>query len=536
MGTQTSDKSIRHVIDAKLRTVVCLEDIVRIYAALQPDAPASTYDDHTVSYGELDARSNRVASGLAAAGVRPGDRIAIIDKNGHSTFETLFGARKLGAVQVAVNWRLASPEIAYIINDAEARVMFVHEEFAGKVAAIADEIGTVRKTIVFGADPVHDSFEEWLARQVETDPGRNSAANEIALQLYTSGTTGRPKGAMLTNANLVSFIRSAADTFGTRVHGVHLICIPLFHVGGLVWSLFAMAQGNHCVGMREFDPDGLIAVCPRYGVTHGMMVPAVIQMLLTRPTVRSADFSRLQGITYGGSSISEKVLLDALATFKCGFYGMYGATELSFGLTVLSPSDHDPESRPELLRSAGKPFPGSSIKIVDPATLEELGEQEIGEVWVRSPQRAAGYWKRPEDTAATFRADGWYRSGDLGYVKDGYLYLSDRLNDMVVSGAENIYPAEIERVLLEHPDVSEAAVFGIPDEAWGESVTAAVVVTSNSSVTPAELIGFMRERLAHYKCPKTINFVDSLPRTPSGKLQRYVLREPYWTGRSRRIS
>lgn len=541
MGIQASDKNAAvQAMEAKpgrhVRDIVRIEDIIRIYGTLQPDAPASTYDHDTVSYAALNARASRVASGLAAEGVRPGDRVAHVDKNGHSVSEILFGARKLGAVQVALNWRLAPPEMAYIINDSEAQVLFVHEELADKVAAIAGEIGTVRKIIVFGSDPVHESFEAWLARQVEIDPGRESGPDEVALMLYTSGTTGRPKGTMLTNANIVSFIRSAADGFGVRNDGVHLICVPLFHVGGLVWSIFSMAQGNHCVGMREFDPDGLIAACPQYRVTHGMMVPAVIQMLLTRPAVRTADFSSLKGITYGGSSIPEKVLLDALATFKCGFYGMYGATELSFGLTMLPPSDHDPESRPELLHSVGKPFPGTSIKMVDPLTLEEIGEQEVGEVWVRSPQRATGYWKRPKESAETFRADGWFRSSDLGYIKDGYLYLNDRLNDMVISGAENIYPAETERVLLEHPDVAEAAAFAIPDETWGEVVAASVVLVNKSSVTPAELIAFVRERLAHYKCPKIINIVDSLPRTASGKIQRFVLREPYWAGRSRRIN
>lgn len=516
--------------------VTSIEGFLRFHSDTQPDAPAATFDGRTFSYGQIGDRTNRIANGLAAEGVRLGERVAIIDKNDHGTLEILIGARKLGAIEVAINWRLAPPEMSYIINDAEAKILFVHQDFADKLAAITADTTTVRKIIFFGSHPDHESFETWLARQDATDPGHTSGPDEIALLLYTSGTTGRPKGTMLANRNILAFIHAASEAFGTRPDGVHLICIPLFHVGGLVWSLFAMAQGNHVVGMREFDPDALIAAVPHYGVTHGMMVPAVIQMLLSRPAARSADFSTLQGITYGGSSISEKVLLDALATFKCGLYGMYGATELSFGLTMLPPSDHDAESRPELLRSVGKPLPGTTIKIVDPATLIELGEQEVGEIWVMSPQRALGYWKRPEDTAQTLRVDGWYRSGDLGYIKDGYLYLNDRLNDMVVSGGENVYPAEIERVLYEHPDVSEAAVFGVPDETWGEVARAAVVLTKQSTLTQAELIGFLRERLAGYKCPKHIDFVDALPRTPSGKVQRYVLREPYWAGRSRRIN
>jgi acyl-CoA synthetase (AMP-forming)/AMP-acid ligase II len=298
------------------RDITRIEDFLRFHANTQPNAPAATFDGRTRSYGQMDDRTNRIANGLAAQGVRPGERIAIIDKNDHAALETLIGARKLGAIQVAINWRLAPPEMAYIINDAQALVLFVHQDFSDKLAANAAAVSTVRKIIVFGGHPDHESFEAWLARQDTSDPGHTSDADEIALLLYTSGTTGRPKGTMLANRNILAFIHSAAEAFGTRPDGVHLICIPLFHVGSLVWSLFAMAQGNHVVGMREFDPDALIAAIPQYGVTHGMMVPAVIQMLLSRPAARTTDFSMLQGITYGGSSISAKVLLDALTTFN----------------------------------------------------------------------------------------------------------------------------------------------------------------------------------------------------------------------------
>ena len=214
---------------------------------------------------------------------------------------------------------------------------------------------------------------------------------------------------------------------------------------------------------------------------------------------------------------------------------MYGSTELSFGATILTPEEHLDKSRPELLRSCGRPLPGSVAKIVDPTTCGELDDGQPGELWYKSPQRGLGYWKQPDATSEKFRADGWYRTGDVGYLKDGYIYISDRLDDMIVSGAENIYPAEVERVLLESPHVSEAAVFGIPDGKWGESVHAAVVLTTGSKTDSSDLIAFTRERLAHYKCPKSIEFVDTLPRNPSGKVLRAILRAPYWAGRERRI-
>lgn len=266
-----------------------------------------------------------------------------------------------------------------------------------------------------------------------------------------------------------------------------------------------------------------------------MTVPMVIQLLLSRPSVRTTDFSSLRVICYGGSIIAEKVLLDAIKTFGCGMYGMYGSTELSFGATILTPEEHLDASRHELLRSCGRPLPGSTIKVVDPATFAELEDSKAGEIWFKSPQRGLGYWKRPEATGDKFRTDGWYRTGDVGYIQNGYIYVSDRLDDMIISGAENIYPAEVERVLLHLPQVSEAAVFGIPDAKWGESVHAAVVLSKGSTADAAALIALTRQHLAHYKCPKSIDFVEMLPRNPSGKVLRAILRAPFWAGRGRRI-
>jgi acyl-CoA synthetase (AMP-forming)/AMP-acid ligase II len=266
-----------------------------------------------------------------------------------------------------------------------------------------------------------------------------------------------------------------------------------------------------------------------------MTVPMVVQMLLSRPAARTADFSSLQVICYGGSTIPEKVLRDAIATFGCGMYGMYGATELSFGATILTPEEHVDASRPGLLRSCGRPLAGSVIQVVDPASLQPVPDGTPGEIWFRSPQLGLGYWKQPAATAAAFRSDGWYRTGDVGHVRDGYIYLSDRLNDMIISGGENIYPAEIERVLLEHQDVAEVVAFGIPDAKWGEAVHAVVVKAAGATADGGALLAFARERLARYKCPRSIAFAPSLPRNPSGKVQRAVLREPFWAGRVRRI-
>jgi len=513
-----------------------IEDIVRVHARTRPDQPISIYDGEAASYRAMDRRSSRVANALRAAGIGVQSRVAIIERNGHALFETLFGARKIGAVQVAVNWRLSPAEIAYIINDSDADLVFVGPDFLPGLRQLAGALTRNPRIIVLGPGDSDDHYERWLARQDERDPGVTSGPDDVALQLYTSGTTGRPKGAMLTNKCIFAFIEAAKSIFGTDPEGRHLNCLPLFHVGGINWALQAMAQGAQNIGFRDFDSNTIVKAISTYRATHLMTVPAVIQMLLAVPEVRQGDCSALRAIIYGGSTISTRVLRDALATFKCGFYGMYGATELSFGNTLLSPDEHDFEAHPDLITSCGRPFEGTRLKIVDPATLEEVPDGTPGEVWLLSPQRAKGYWKQPAATAETFRADGWYRSGDIGYVRNSYLHLSDRLNDMVVSGGENVYPAEVERALHEHPDIAEAVAFGIPDAKWGEAVAAIVIMQPGAAFDEAALIDFARQRLAHYKCPRTIREAKELPRTASGKVQRHVLREPFWAGKQRRIN
>ncbi len=515
-----------------------IEDIIRTHAAARPDAPMATFDDRTFSYGQVQERSNRVAQGLLAEGVGKESRVALIAKNGPAFFEVLFGARKMGAVQVAVNWRLSPDEMQYILADADAEILFAEEPFVAMAVGMRDRLPTVRKIIaldgaaVEGAEP----YEAWLAAQKATDTDFTSGPDDVALQLYTSGTTGRPKGAMLMNRSLFAFVDNAAKAFGHYPDGLHLNALPLFHVGGINWSLQAYAQGAHVLSFRDFDADVVLSTFDRLPITHLMTVPAVIQMLLGRPLARTVSFAALKVVVYGGSTISEKVLKDAVKTFGTGMYGMYGSTELSFGATVLTPEEHALEGRPELLLSCGRPLPGSQIRVVDPHTHADLPEGSTGEIWFHTPQRGLGYWKQPAATAETFRDDGWYRTGDLGHVEGGYLFLSDRLNDMVISGGENVYPAEVERVLSQHDDVSEVVAFGIPDAQWGEAVHAVVVRRPDAAVTTEELIAFARDRLARFKVPRTIEFAPSLPKTASGKIQREVLRAPFWKGRSRRIA
>jgi long-chain acyl-CoA synthetase len=509
---------------------------IRKQAAERDGATALTFQDRAITFAELDERSSRVAQGLRDAGVGPQDRIAFLDKNCPEYFDTLFGGAKLNAVDVAVNWRLAPPEISYIVNDAQAKVLFIGEEFAAVLDEISGDLQTVEKIVVLGKHPDHESYEDWIGRFAADDPGVPSAPDDVAFQLYTSGTTGLPKGAMLMNSNFATLMDNCLPEWGFRPDGVSLVVMPLFHIAGGGWAFAGIYSGCHSVMLREVDPNEILAAIPRHGVTNTIFVPAILQFLLMMPNVTETDYSTLEYILYGASPISEDVLRRSMEVFGCNFVQAYGLTETTGAITSLAAADHDPDNRPELLRSAGKPYPWIELRIVEPDTGSDAEPGAVGELWTRSAQNMKGYWNLPEATAEVITPDGWLRTGDAGYMKDGYVYLHDRVKDMIVSGGENVYPAEIENVLMSHPGIDDVAVIGIPDERWGETAKAIAVRAEGSDVSQQELIDYARERLAHYKCPTSVDFVDGpLPRNPSGKLLKRVLREPYWEGRERRI-
>ena len=518
-------------------TITTMGELVRTHAAERPDAPALTLGDRTLSYADLDERSSRVAQGLLAVGVAPQERVAFLDKNCLEYFEILFGAGKVNAVSVAVNWRLASGEMAHIVNDSQARVLFIGEEFVPQLAEFREKLDHVETVIVIGSAPDLPSYEDWLASYPADDPDVPSAADDVCYQLYTSGTTGLPKGAMLTNANFFTLLPAGSEEWGFGPGDVNLVVMPLFHIAGSGWGVVGLFNGCHCVMLRDVDLQAILRLIPEYGVTHALFVPAVLQFLLATPGVESTDFSSLRTIVYGASPITEDVLVKAMQTFRCGFIQAYGLTETTGGVVILRPEDHDPGGpNAHRLRAAGVPWQGVDLKIVDPETLDEVPTGEVGEVWVRSPQVMKGYWNMPEETAKCITEGGWFRSGDAGYVdEDGYLYIHDRVKDMIISGGENIYPAEIENCLMSHPGVADVAVLGVPDERWGETVKAIVVKAAGGEVTEPDVIAYARDRLAHYKCPTSVDWAEALPRNPSGKLLKKDIRAPYWQGQERQV-
>jgi long-chain acyl-CoA synthetase len=499
--------------------------MLRELAASRPDAPAVSLEDHTVDFATLHARSSQVAQAFRRGGVGPGDRVAILDKNAPTFYDVVFGAAKLGATTIGLNFRLAAPELAAILADAEPRVTVVAPEFRHLVPADLEVI------------ELGDEFEKWRDAERADDPDIVVDPETIALALYSSGTTGKPKGAMLTHANLAWTPRMGREFYDMGPDSVNLVPSPLFHIGGVGYGLTTMGQGGHTVLVRDVDPAVMLRAIARHGVTHAFVVPSVVQMLVEHPDLPGADLSSLVRIAYGGAPMGEAQLLRAIEALGCDFMGVYGMTETAGTVIALDPADHDPGgARARLLRSVGRPLPWLSVRIVDPVSGQDIAVGEVGEIWIRSGQNMAGYWKRPGLTADTLVEGGWLRTGDAAYFDaEGYVYLHDRLKDMIVSGGENVYPAEVENALYGHPDVQEAAVIGVPSAKWGETVKAMVVRRDGATVDEKALLAWTRDRLAHYKCPTSIDFVELLPRNASGKVLKHQLRAPFWAGGERPV-
>jgi long-chain acyl-CoA synthetase len=497
-----------------------------------------TYGSRVITWGEMRARASRVAQALRGEGVGPQDRVAFVERNAPEYFEVLFGGGMLNAVNVAVNWRLAPREMAYIINDAEARVLFVGADFLPHLGEIEATLTSVRTIVVLGEHPRHEGYASWVARHPDVDPMVAVAPGDVAMQLYTSGTTGLPKGAMLTNANLGILVPRMGPAWGFDATSVNVVAMPLFHIGGCGWALVGMYLGGHSILFREFVPKEVLAAIGRHRITNALFVPAMLQFMTATPAAAESDYGSLRSIVYGASPITNEVLIRSMKTFGCDLIQVYGLTESTGAITQLDPADHDPSGpRAHLLRSAGKPYPWIELRIVDPGTGQDCPVGQVGELWTRSPQNMKAYWNKPEETARVLGADGWLRTGDAGYLDaEGYVYLTDRVKDMIISGGENIYPAEVENALADHPAIADVAVIGVPDARWGETVKAIVVRAPGADPSPAAIIDYTRERLAHFKCPTSVDFADSLPRNPSGKLLKRELREPYWKGHTRRIN
>ncbi len=494
---------------------VRVADVIRRHAARRPEALALRHAaERELTYGELDERSNRLAQALLARGVGAGTRVAYLDRSSPEVVELLFAASKIGAVLVPLNWRLAPPELAAVLADARAPLLIAGPTFR----EVAERVGAP-ELIVVG-----EGYERWLAAHEPRDPGGRGEAGDVIVQMYTSGTTGVPKGVLTTHANLAAAAHTSQFwAFDDR--SVSLTPLPMFHIGGIGWTYCGLWHGATTVIVSDFDAARVLDTLEHQRVTNAVLVPTMLRMLTAVPGAAARDFSALRSIAYGAAPITTPVLKASLRTFGCALFGLYGLTESTGSVIVLEPEDHD---REHLLRSAGRPYPWVELKIVDPVSGEPLGSHAVGEVWLRAPNVTPGYFNRPAETAAALTPDGWLRTGDGGFLDDeGYLFLTDRIKDMIVSGGENVYPVEVEETLAQHAGVADVAVIGVPDPHWGEAVKALIVPRPGMRTAPEDLIAFARERLAGYKLPRSVDFVAELPRTPSGKVLKRELRERY---------
>ena len=505
------------------------------WASRSPEATALTFGDTRRSWAQLAERVQRVAAGLRAAGLQPGDRIAVLDLNHPSCLELTLACAQIGTANAVVNFRLAPPEIVYVINDAKARLLFVGPEFAGAVVQLKPQLPGIETVIPIGG--ANDEYEPWLAAHAPDARVHPAGRSDCFVQLYTSGTTGFPKGAMLTHHGMLAHARNVAATQSLDGTSRVQVAMPLFHVGGTSYSLVAWSAGAPIHMMRLPDPAAALAMLEQEKITHTFYVPALMAAMTQVPGAGQRDYSSLQSLSYGASPMPLPVMRECLKLFPRGtMQQVYGMTEQSGVVTILGPADHENPAVAHRLVSAGQAIQGVEIDIRDPATGQPVPTGQPGEIWVRSEQVMSGYWGKSEATAAALTPDGWYRSGDGGHLDtDGYVYVTDRIKDMIISGGENIYPAEIERVLAEHPAIADVAVIGVPDERWGEAPKAVVVLRAGAADGPDELLAWCRERLAGYKLPKTVDVVAELPRNPTGKILKRELRKPYWEGRERQV-
>lgn len=505
---------------------------------IRPDSIAFRAGNEKRTFLQLDLNSNRIGHGLSEKGVKSDSRVAILGKDSIDHYEILFGCAKIKAVLVDLNWRLAPPEILYILNDSETEVLFVTPEFFPLVESLNSQLTTVRTIISLdGAHPDWPSFETWKAVQADSPFAHEYDSEDVAVQMYSSGTTGQPKGVQLAHYSffrLMQGMRAAGDSWmDLNPDDTLLLSLPQFHIGGLWWAIQGYAVGATGVIVDTFVAWQALQLIERHKVSKAVLVPAMLQLMLEEPSCAQTDLSSMQGVVYGGSPIAPTLLRKAMDTFGCDFFQIYGLTETGNTAVCLRPADHFPTDSPRL-KAAGLALPGVEIKIID-GKSRSLPPMRNGEICIKSPSNMLGYWKNESATAQTL-VGGWLHTGDVGYMdQDGYVYVCDRIKDMIIYAGENLYPAEIEAVLSEHEAVAEVAVIGIPDEKWGEAVKAFVVPRQGGEIKQRELIDFARSRIADFKVPKSITFVDALPRNPSGKVLKRVLRAPFWQDQDRQI-
>jgi acyl-CoA synthetase (AMP-forming)/AMP-acid ligase II len=518
-----------------------LHDILDYRAREHAGVEFAVQGDRRISYRDALAEINRLAHALAQSGLQRGDRMALLSKNSIEYALLYYACSKAGVVPVPLNYRLAPNEWAYIVNDSGAALVIAAEEYVGAIDGIRGELKDVRRYVAINAGNPEGwtPYLDWIGKQPSMPPASAAELTDAAdvYQMYTSGTTGHPKGAVITHAAVSAQLQQVTMLLRMDPGERGLVVVPMYHAAGAVSTFVTNYWGGTLYIQADFNPAEVVRALDEERVATVTLVPAMIQALLVYvPDVAKRQYANLRQITYGASPIAEETLRRAMDVFKCGFAQAYGMTETTAVLTYLFPDDHRRAvQEPGLLLSAGRPVVGTDVRVVDEQD-RPVANGAVGEIIARGPQLMRCYWNLADESAQALRG-GWMHTGDAGTMDDrGYIYIQDRVKDMIVSGGENVYPRIVEDVLFQHAAVADVAVIGVPHEQWGETVKAIVVLKEGATATEEELIEFCRGRLGGFERPRSVDFAPVLPRNPSGKVLKRELREPFWAGHKRRVA
>jgi acyl-CoA synthetase (AMP-forming)/AMP-acid ligase II len=512
-------------------------EFLTITSAICPDRTAIVFEGKRLTFSELSERANRLANALAGLGIKKGDRVAILQVNCNQYVEAYYGVAKTGAIFVPLNFRAKKDELVHMLNHSEASVLLVGERYIEMVNEMRDEMPLMKHYIsIEGKQEGMLDYEKLLADASAEEFLTEIGDEDITILMYTAGTTGLPKGVPLPHNSFSVYMLENVNPVDPEIEETNLLTMPLYHVAGIQAMIAATYGGRALAMMRQFEVNEWIETVQREKANRAMLVPTMLKRVIDHPDFAKYDLSSLRVITYGAAPMPFEVIKKAIALFPgVNFINAFGQTETASTITTLGPEDHIIEGTEDekdrklkrLTSSIGRPMPDVEMKIIDEEG-NELPSGEVGEIVARGTRLMGGYWKDAEKTAKTMTKDGWLRTGDMGYVdEEGYFFLSGRGDDMIIRGGENISPEEVENALYAHPAVEEVAVIGVSDPEWGQEPKAIVALKQGETATSEELIEFCRERLASFKRPRSVAFIDALPRTSTGKVLKRVLRDQY---------
>ncbi|MCJ7604662.1 MAG: long-chain-fatty-acid--CoA ligase [Dehalococcoidales bacterium] len=511
-------------------------DFLSISAAICPDKTAIVFEGKRYTFGQLNDRANRLANGLRGLGVKKGDVVSFIQVNCNQCVETYFAVAKAGAIYMPLNFRAKEKEFEYMLNTAEATTLITGDRYVPLIQAIKPNLKSLKNFI--SLEQKHEGleyYEDLIENSSDDEIIADIDDDDTTILMFTAGTTGFPKGVMLSHNSFGTYMLENVSPPDPDLYEGNILTVPLYHVAGIQAMMAAIYGGRTLVMERQFEPEEWMTLVETEKANRAMMVPTMLKQLLDHPNFGQHDLSSLRVITYGAAPMPLPVIRKALDAFPgVAFINAFGQTETASTITALGPEDHvltgteeEKEKKLARLASIGKPMADVEMKVIDDDG-KALGTNEVGEILARGPRVMSGYWKDEEKTAKTIDKDGWVHTGDVGYVdEEGYYFLSGRSSDMIIRAGENISPEEIENVIREHPGVEDVAVIGVPDETWGEEPRAVVIAKKGQTVTEEEIMEYCRKNLASFKRPRTVVFVEDLPRNPLGKLVKKEIREKY---------